>query len=291
MTNDKEKYAELIRSSSLFKIDKTTEHIAYKREAMKMVEYLYCYVLAINERKYIEFGYELVETARRCIANYKTEMGEFLPYFNSAWAKEYRKAFGKRQMEELRGGLHIVEEEQTLIRKYLRLVEKHHLNMSDDDCINVIAEAMGIDSEKVREIVADVHNTLVVRETYTNQDGEEISVFDYIEASFDIDANEDIIVLLNKIEKVFSVLQERQKPLLSDLLTSKILDVVLREEQYLNQAKQLSFFSEKVYNSFIHGKQLTAKEIAASYGISEQSVSRSFRRFVEKIKTALEEDW
>ena len=81
MNGSKELYEKLIRSSPLFKFDKIKEPTAYKREAIKLVEYLYCYLLSINENKYIEFGLEITETARRCINNYNEENGDFLSYF------------------------------------------------------------------------------------------------------------------------------------------------------------------------------------------------------------------
>lgn len=56
MYYDKSKYESLIMNSPLFGIDKEQETTAYKRESYKMVEYLYCYLLAINERDYEPSG-------------------------------------------------------------------------------------------------------------------------------------------------------------------------------------------------------------------------------------------
>ena len=95
----------MLRTSKLFSLNKQTKYVAYKREAMKMVEYLYRYLLAVNENKYIEFGDEIMLTAKCCISNFKSELGDFLNYFNAAWAKEYRRAYGKRQAEEFRCGV------------------------------------------------------------------------------------------------------------------------------------------------------------------------------------------
>ena len=85
MNYDKDEYEQLIDSSLLFTFDRESEHIAYRREALKMVEYLYCYLMAENIRKYEPFGVEIVDTAKRCIENYKPELGRFLNYFSSAW--------------------------------------------------------------------------------------------------------------------------------------------------------------------------------------------------------------
>ena len=49
---EKDKYEKLIDSSSLFSLDKEKERTAYKREALKMVEHLYCYLMSVNKSKY-----------------------------------------------------------------------------------------------------------------------------------------------------------------------------------------------------------------------------------------------
>lgn len=46
---EKDKYERLIDSSSLFSLDKEKERTAYKREALKMVEHLYCYLMSVNK--------------------------------------------------------------------------------------------------------------------------------------------------------------------------------------------------------------------------------------------------
>ena len=92
---EKDKYEKLIDSSSLFTLDKEKEQTAYKREAFKMVEYLYCYLMSINKSKYEPYGVEIVDTAKRCIKNYNSETGRFLNYFASAWKQTYGHIVGK----------------------------------------------------------------------------------------------------------------------------------------------------------------------------------------------------
>ena len=70
MYYDKGKYESLIMNSPLFDIDKEQETTAYKRESYKMAEYLYCYLLAINERDYEPYGSEIMDVATRCINNF-----------------------------------------------------------------------------------------------------------------------------------------------------------------------------------------------------------------------------
>lgn len=75
MYYDKGKYESLIMNSPLFGIDKEQETTAYKRESYKMVEYLYCYLLAINERDYEPYGSEIMDVATRCINNFDSSKG------------------------------------------------------------------------------------------------------------------------------------------------------------------------------------------------------------------------
>ena len=95
MYYDKSKYESLIMNSPLFGIDKEQETTAYKRESYKMVEYLYCYLLAINERDYEPCGSEIMDVATRFINNFDSSKGVFLYYFNSAWKQEYSHIMGE----------------------------------------------------------------------------------------------------------------------------------------------------------------------------------------------------
>ena len=56
MHYDKLMYEALIQESPLFSLDKETEYSAYKRESYKMIEYLYCYLMAVNQKDYEPYG-------------------------------------------------------------------------------------------------------------------------------------------------------------------------------------------------------------------------------------------
>ena len=107
MHYDKDKYESLILNSPLFSIDKEQENVAYKRESYKMVEYLYCYLLAINERDYEPYGSEIMEVATRCINNFDSSKGVFLYYFNSAWKQAYTHIIGEKINDDHFRGIRI----------------------------------------------------------------------------------------------------------------------------------------------------------------------------------------
>lgn len=278
-------YENLIRNSILFSLDREKQAIAYKREALKMVENLYLYLTSINAEKYSEFGLEITQTANRCIKNYTSEAGDFLNYFNSAISKEYRKAYAIQHQAEQHGGVHIPEQDQRVIRKFIKLAESQGNYDFDDKIISCIADATGIKDTQVKEYVLAYQNSFVMNDTYVNDDGEEGSLFDFIASSDSADNKileiESSKELLSKIDIIFKSRQERQKPLLSKLLTSKIALQLLDSENLLVFAKELTFFDEDVYAQTLkEGVPPTAKEIGVSLGLSEQSVSRTYKVFV-----------
>ena len=142
MYYDKGKYESLIMNSPLFGIDKEQETTAYKRESYKMVEYLYCYLLAINERDYEPYGSEIMDVATRCINNFDSSKGVFLYYFNSAWKQEYSHIMGEKISDERFHGIRITEEEKRNIRKYLKLAEKMDSCVSRSELFERISESL-----------------------------------------------------------------------------------------------------------------------------------------------------
>ena len=278
----KEKYEQLILSSPLFSLDKEKECIAYKREAMKMVEYLYCYLISINENKYIEYGLEISETAKRCINNYDKNSGDFLSYFNAAWAKEYRRALGKKQVEQFRCGMHVTEDDQLLVNKYLKFIDKYSGEYDEVKVVSAIAEALCITCERVKEIMT-LNNISFVSGDACNDDEDSGTVFDFIGEEKDFDTQYEAEDTLACIEREYQKLQQRQKKLISQLITFKISDFLQESEQLLEEAKKYSFFNVEIYDLSKQG-QINARVIAIRCGVSEQSASRSIKTFFERIK-------
>lgn len=278
----KEKYEQLILSSPLFSLDKEKEYIAYKREAMKMVEYLYCYLLSINENKYIEYGLEISETAKRCINNYDKDSGDFLSYFNAAWAKEYRRAFGKKQVEQFRCGMHVTEDDQILVNKYLKFIDKYSGEYDELKVVSAIAEALCITCERVKEIIA-LNNLSFVSGDACAADEDSGTVFNFIGEETDVDTQFEAEDMLACIEREYQKLQQRQRKLISKLITFKISDFLQESERLFEEVKHYTFFDIEVFNLSKQG-HINARIIAVQCGVSEQSASRSIKTFIERIK-------
>ena len=278
-------YENLIRSSTLFSLDKTTQAVAYKREALKMVEYLYQYLMSINADKYCEFGLEITQTANSCIKNYSPEIGDFLNYFNSAFAKEYRKSFAQSKMLEQHGGAHIPEQDQRIISKFIKLAEVQGTYELSNEQINQISVATGIQEGKICEYIQAYQQSFSQSDRYINDEDEESSLFDLIASGngtidklFDEDG---AVELLKHIAEVFDKRQQRQKPLLSKLITLKIAPDIAENGTLLSEAKKLPFFDTQIFAEYKgSGKIPTVREIASRFGISEQSVSRTYKTFI-----------
>lgn len=285
MHYDKGKYRSLITDSPLFDIDKEQETVAYKRESYKMVEYLYCYLLAINERAYEPYGSEIVEVATRCINNFEASKGDFLNYFHSAWRQEYSHIVGEKIGYEKLHGIRITEEEKRNIRKYLKLAEKIGPHVASEELFQRISEAMGIPVEKV-ELLAKLSGGLVMNNTIVNEDGEEISVWEQesdgttLEGQFEM--AESVSDLLQTVERAFDGLQDRQKAIVSDMLTIRIWSVM---EELISSGEQYRFVSNDMVEEFeLTGEMPTQRQIADKYNRDEASVSRSMKEFLKKLK-------
>ena len=86
--------------------------------------------------------------------------------------------------------------------------------------------------------------------------------------------------LLKKVEKVFSSLQDLQKPIVSDMITARIWALLSeRQEEFY------SFISKDVVEVWKKtGQAPSQRAIAEKHKRDEASVSRTMRVFVEKLK-------
>ena len=287
MEYSKAKYEQLILESPLFSLDKARESSAYKREALKMVEYLYLYLLSINEEKYIDYALEITETANRCISNYDASSGCFLHYFNFAMAKEYRRASAKRQMEESRRGIHISDDDDRNIRKIVRFMESRGIHNPTEEQIDLISESLNLSASNVLEYILMNNNAKPLYDVITNDDGEESSLFDTVVSGEDklddiAEQKEACKAQLQKIEAEYITCQERQKPIISAMMTIKVCEIIC---EYQISTDGLSFVNNEIIVKFVQtGTTPTQREIAEKFGKKEASISRTISSFISKLQ-------
>lgn len=291
MSFEKDEYEKLIDSSLLFSLDKEEERTAYRREVLKMVESLYCYLMTVNKSKYEPYGVEIVDTAKRCIENYNADAGRFLNYFASAWKQTYGHIVGKELVRETFKGIHFTEDEERNFRKYMRLAQNLGIDTNLSEFDERVAEAMGIsisDLDHLRKMI----NCKPTSGSKTDEEGEEYSIIEQLDSGKYADSGvmqfEAAKEFVDLIELTFNQLQERQKPMLAMLITTKIALLAIENEKLLNTLKQKTFFDEGIFNETLnHGVQIQAKDIADRFGVKEASASRSWKRFKDNLKNTL----
>lgn len=284
---NKEYYEELIRTSPLFFLERETS--AYKKEAYKMVELLYEYMLSINESKYIEYGLEITETANKCISSFKKENGDFLNYFNVAMSKEYRRASAKRQIDEMRGGIHMPSEDEKNIRKIIKYLNSHGIEMPTEEQIMMIANAYGMKAQSIKELLIANNSAVVISPEAVNDDGEATSIFDMLSTSEALDKNlierEACENLLATLEKSYVDCQERQKSIISASLTRLICEIIVF---YEIDFSKYSFIDNQIIREYIkNGHIPSQKDLALLFHKKESSVSRTVRIFLSTLKEKL----
>ncbi len=288
MNFDKNKYQQLVENTILFSLNQETEYTAYKREFYRLIENLYCYLLAVNPRDYEPYGCEILEVATRCIKNYDSTKGNFLHYFNAAWKQEYSHILGDRMQEEKLHGLKLTVEEKRSIRKYLRLAEKIESRCSKEELYSHISEAMDISVEKV-QLIAQMSVMRVIGDTNYSDDGEEISIWEEISDGTSLEKEleeaESVEDLFQKVESSFEHLGKNQKPIISDMITIRICSMLNADHR-----NKYKFVSGPILEQWIEtGKVPTQRDIAAKYGRNEASISRTMKEYLKKLRLVFNE--
>lgn len=296
MRESRADYERLIRSSPLFSLDRAAQPAAYRREALKLVEHLYLYLVSGDPERYRECGLEIAETARRCIRAYVPGQGEFLHYFNAALARECRKRRAREQLAEEHGGAHISEDDRRVLQACLRYARSHGIRQWDPAAVSLAAEAAGLPEETVRRCLAYHRSCLPARER--GEDGGEKpgALLDRLPSP--AAAIEDLIAdrsgadaLLKRIGAVFSQRRPGQQPLLAKLLTLKLAEQLQADSRLLAAAQREPFFDREVYRAVCRREgPLTARDLAEALGTSAQNASRVYRAFLDRLSAAEEEN-
>lgn len=286
----REEYENLINNSPLFEIDKESSPALYKTEERKFIDNLYLYYSNYVYRKNLD-GLVFMRTAKECIKYYDKSKGEFLHLFNSSMKRDLHIAKAKEIIEEKRRGIRVSNEDDKLIRKIIAFVNSKGLDISDLTVQQKISKALNLELSRLQELLRINDDAVSVSSTVTNDDGDEVELFDlqssHLKNAEDRLADDSAFVsLVEKINGVFNTVQDRQKKLLSMLLTVEIIkacDEDLYKAKNVLTGKEL--FNKEVFDYYEqHGELPTAKQIGLRCGVSEQSLSRAYKNFKEKLK-------
>lgn len=289
MQNEKIKYEKLIAESPLFELDKIKQNTAYRAETYRMKEYLFQYLMAINTEKYGGCGLEITEVATRCIQNFDGEKGEFLHYFNAAWKKEFSRIVMKKSEEDKFHGMYFSEEQRRSLRRFLRFVKTRGIEIDSPDYINKIADLMGLSKEEIMEVVK-LYSVTVVSDSSSNEDGEKFNIIDLFRstdsAEESILQNEKCVELLKCIDRVYYSLQERQKPMFSDIFTIKLCESLVGMDIPIDE---IDFINKELIDEYKKtGVAVSQRGLAKKYGRDEASISRTIKEFIKKLEVVKE---
>ncbi len=289
----REEYENLINNSPLFEIDKESSPALYKSERYNFLTLLTDYYrFYIYPNKSLDsYSMTLVETAMECIKYYDKEKGEFLHLFNSSMKRDLHIAKAKEIIEEKRQGIRVSNEDDKLIRKIIALANSKGLDIYDITIQQKISKALNLELSRLQELLQINDDAVAVSSTVTNEDGDEVELFD-LQSSHEKNAEDRLaeesafISLIDRIDEVFATVQNRQKRLLSMLLTIEIIKAC---DEDLDKAKNVlsskELFNEEVFDYYEkYGELPTAKQIGEILGVSEQSLSRTYKNFKEKLK-------
>lgn len=285
MKYDRKEYEKLIESSPLFSYDKEKQSAAFRREAYKLIEYLYdCFLAESSEQ---EYGCEFVETAQRCIRNFDPTSGSFLNYFKSAWKKERGHIRGMQAAESLLHGMKISDDALRNFKAFAQFAGRYDSSMSKKELYRKIADITGMSLAEIEQ-ADEIASLKVTGEMISGSDGNSINVLEGKVSGSDLETEEMLLekenlkMWLNDIDAVFATLQERQKPILSDLLTIKLCSLLTEHGITPEQYRFIN--ADILRQSRDTGEIPTQRKIAEKYGRDETSVSRTFRIFTEKLK-------
>lgn len=289
----REEYENLINNSPLFEIDKESSPALYKSERYNFLTLLTDYYrLYIYPNKTLDsYSMTLMETAMECIKYYDKNKGEFLHLFNSSMKRDLHIAKAKEIIEEKRQGIRVSNEDDKLIRKIIAFANSKGLDIYDITVQQKISKVLNLELSRLQELLRINDDAVAVSSTVTNEDGDEVELFD-LQSSHEKTAEDRLaeesafITLVERIDNVFITVQDRQKKLLSMLLTVEIIKAC---DEDLDKAKNVltgkELFNEEVLDYYEkHGELPTVKQIGKILGVSEQSLSRTYKNFKEKLK-------
>jgi DNA-directed RNA polymerase specialized sigma subunit len=289
MTRSIKELENLINTSTLFSIDKLSnpeQYISNERNFLSNLAEL----MQKTRKDFSNIGLEIISTAKACLKAYNKENGLFLNYFNSALALKVRKEKIKQMRENRSGGIKFSTNHTDLIRKIMKLKKFHGIDNFSEDFIALLSQQLNISQQDIKDAIEKEINTIAISEIINDSDGEETNMFNYLSDNTDMELEfenkEKVLELFNKIDEIFANLQERQKPLLRQLLTLKFAPNLVELNVKLDKFLAYIFIDKDLLAIYMQNNIIeTAKQIAEKFGTSEQNASRVLKNFLERIRS------
>ena len=286
----KEQYEEQINSAIVFSIDRSNNSVLWETETRKLLVLTIEYYKDCVMRKetFENYAVELFESIQQSIRSFSPDKGTFLHYVNVAVKHRIDQKKLADTLDQQRQGMSVSAKDNQLIRKMLSFARSKGYNVNDRETQERIAAQFNVPVSQVRFCV-EQSQIKVFNETISDEEGEESSIFDKIAAAEpsaeqSMEDREKQFDLIRRIDVAFRTCQERQKPLLSRLLTAKLIPAIDLNDDTLLELETVSFIDKPLMKEYLSGMGMpSARQIAEEYGTSEQSVSRTYKTFLEKV--------
>jgi len=285
-----EELEKLINETRLFLIDRVKDKELFVAEERRFLADL-AELMSLVRKDFRRIGFEIVSTAKACIESYKAENGVFLNYFNVALKRALFTQKAKEEISETRSGLKLDQKTNHLIRRILQYIKINGADPDESWFADKIADALNIPPEKAIEAIMINHDVFVQSGNVpiTNKDGRKDELFNLIadKTSPPDKALIDEVSVQTRIQAIdaaFQKQQKRTKPLLSKLLTARLLKALDDIQLIEKVIPGISFIDKQLYARYKENRAVpTAREIGESLGVMETSISRTINTFTEKI--------
>jgi|GEM_PF-2515208 len=295
MKKTREELEAAINDSPLFSTDRTNDGELFAKEEERLLANLAKLMSARGD--FDKIGFEIIDTATKCIDSYKPGEGPFLNYFNNSLKRNLAREKGKQKIDEVRKGVKLSKEMDRRIRNIFRYAKMEAVNdVYTEEFAAMASGALALTVEEVFEALATNKYATV----YSGDDDGKLKLFDIIEDERGVvgektekaeDALYKIRQVIEPIDATFKKEQNRTKPVLSDLLTAYLL-TDLKSGRVLDDAafvekvfSGISFVNREMYARYVKSGDIPATkacEIAKTHGRFESSVSRTYSNFEDK---------
>lgn len=287
-------YENEINNSPIFELDREKEPSAYEREKNRLIENIYLYKMEENPANE-EFGLEIVETVGACLGSFEKGKGVFLHYFNSAFAKNKKKAGAAESLQKRSSGIHFTQKEKDQSKAIHDFLSKHE-NLSVNEfaaLISQYADQFDMDEDELAEALRTYLASMAKSGNAEMADEEGYTLFDTLAGDGDFTeeymSNDMVRSMIQVCDQCYEEAREGTKEFLAIKLTALFTEWD-RHEEFAEDYQAASFFHQKTHDYvYASGKKLKNKEISTLLNKSEANLTQTWKRFQEKLRTALQE--
>lgn len=258
---------------------------SYQREAFLLIEEIYLY-LNLLSGKYADKGLEIVETVHDCLKHYDSQKGPFRNYFMAA-IKRRMAALDSPSVEQSRGGMVLSRHDRQRIKAVIALSHKTQCPLDSEHLPTIAAEILQETPEEIQRLLSMNAMASIASETRADDQPEDRLASIPSELHLEDEVLDGIRAgeILRKIDQAFQGCHQAQRPVISKLLTARILaelpDLVKDQQLW-----QYEFWNEEIYQGYLRdGTIPSARQISVALGRNEASTCRTFKQFLQKIET------